>query len=667
MGSWIGGDRDGNPFVDADVLRLAVDRQVTVALRHLLAELDALGDDLSMSSRLVEPTKELLALADASGDESPFRRDEPYRRAVRGLHARLEATAIALVGQVPEPHRTPASVTASPFTGPHELDDALQVIDTSLRGHGAAAIAEARLADVRRSIDVFGFHLCGLDLRQNADVHEHVVDELLRGAGACADYRSLPEDERVAVLCAELASPRPMVGPATEHTYDEVTSKELAILRVAAEAVRRVGPDILPHYVISKCESVSDVLEVALLLQEVGLATPDSLGLDIVPLFESIADLERAGATVRSLLGIARYRGWLAARGDVQEVMIGYSDSNKDGGYLASNWALYGSELELVRAVGEFGVRLRLFHGRGGAVGRGGGPSYDAIRAQPEGAVDGALRITEQGEVVTAKYADPDHARRNLEAIVAATLEATLVDVEGLGEDAPRCHEVLRELAEVSGRAYRNLVYETPGFVDWFRSATPVNEFAELNIGSRPASRTASTRIEDLRAIPWVFAWSQCRIMLPGWYGVGTAIDEWVAGDDGRLAVLRDMHDRWPFFRTVMSNAAMVLAKSDLAIASRYRMLVPDPELRESIWQRISEEHARSVAAILSVTRHSSLLEDNPTLARSVRHRFPYLDPLNLLQVSFLERWRAGERDELVHRGIHLTMNGLATGLRNSG
>lgn len=665
MGSWIGGDRDGNPFVDAAALRLAVHRQTTVALRHLLGQLDALEAELSMSSRLVRPTDELLELADASLDDSPFRSDEPYRRAVRGLHARLAATAIALVGETPAPHR--AHVELPRFRDADELAEALATIDRSLRSHGAGAIADGRLARVRRAVGVFGFHLCSLDMRQNADVHERVVAELLRVARVHDDYAALDEEARVALLRAELAWPRPLVGPATEGRYGETTAKELEILRAAAEIHRRVGRAAIPNYVISKCRSVSDVLAVAVLLKEVGLATPDRLDVAIVPLFETIDDLDAAGTVVQAMLRDDRYRAWVDGLGGAQEVMLGYSDSNKDGGYLAANWALYRAERALVDVTRAAGVRLRLFHGRGGTVGRGGGPSYEAILAQPDGAVDGALRITEQGEVVAAKYADPDHARRTLEAMLAATLEATLVDVEGLGNDLGRFHDVLDELAARSRDAYRALVYDTPGFVEWFRAATPITEISELNIGSRPASRTSSDRIEDLRAIPWVFSWSQARIMLPGWYGVGAAVEGWCGGDDARLSLLREMHDRWPFFRSVLSNMAMVLAKSDLSIAARYRMLVPDEALREHVWEQIRAEHERCVRTVLAITGHSSLLADNPTLARSIRHRFPYLDPLNLLQVSLLQRWRAGEHDELIRRAIHLTINGLATGLRNSG
>jgi phosphoenolpyruvate carboxylase len=665
MGSWIGGDRDGNPFVTADVVRHAVQRQTTKALAHHLAELDRLAVELSMSTRLVTPTPALLALADASQDESPFRQDEPYRRALRGMHARLAATASRLTGEVPgrAPH-----ATLPPYDGPDELAADLAVVDASLRSHGAALIADDRLAALRRAVAVFGFHLCSLDLRQNADVHEAVVAELLALAGVTEDYRRLSEEARVQLLLRELATARPLTGPRAQ--LSEQTASELAILRAAADMIDRVGQAALPNYVISKCDAVSDVLEVAILLREVGILRPGAdvpLPMQIVPLFETIDDLGRAGTTLRKLLAIERWRRWVAARDGVQEVMLGYSDSNKDGGYLAANWALYRAELDLVAAARAHGVRLRLFHGRGGTVGRGGGPSYEAILAQAPGSVAGSLRITEQGEMVAAKYAEPELARRNLEALVAATLEASCLDVEGLGDDAAMAYALMDELASRARDAYRLLVYETPRFVEWFRAATPIREIAELNIGSRPASRTASDRIEDLRAIPWVFSWSQCRIMLPGWYGVGTAFESWVEGYAHRLARLRELYDRWPFFQTVLSNMGMVLAKTDLAIAARYAALVPDEELGRRVFARITAEHERTVRMLLAITRQPVLLADNLPLARSIHHRFPYLDPLNHLQVTLLRRWRGGDRSQLVQRGIQLTLNGLATGLRNSG
>ncbi|MGK5170877.1 phosphoenolpyruvate carboxylase [Geodermatophilus sp. CPCC 205761] len=666
-GSWIGGDRDGNPFVTADAVRRASTRQAETALAHHLGELLALHDELSMSDRLITPTPELAHLAEASRDDSPFRADESYRRALHGIHARLAATAQRVLGFVPgrPPHHE-----LEPYDGPDELLADLATVDTSLRRHGADALADDRLARLRDAVEVFGFHLCGLDMRQNSAVHEEVLGELLAWAGVCPDYAALDEDDRVALLVGELRMRRPLVRHGAE--LSELARGELDLLEAAAGQVRELGPRAIPNYVISMCESVSDVLEVAVLLKEVGLLDPDgedgpTCPVGISPLFETIADLQRAAQTMSAVLGEPLYRTLVANRGDVQEVMLGYSDSNKDGGYLAANWALYRAELALVEVARTEGIRLRLFHGRGGTVGRGGGPSYDAIRAQPPGAVAGALRITEQGEVIAAKYADPDLARRNLEAVVAATLESTLLDVEGLGEDAEPAYALLDDLAARAQQAYRALVHETPGFVDWFRAATPIGELAELNIGSRPPSRKAGDSIADLRAIPWVFSWSQSRIMLPGWYGTGTALESWVDGDDAKLARLQELHRRWPFLRTMLSNMGMVLAKTDLGLAARYAELVPDEELRHRVFDQITAEHERSCRMLLAVTGDDRLLADNPSLARSIRNRFPYLEPLHHLQVEMLRRRRGGDDDELVRRNIQLTINGIATALRNSG
>lgn len=675
-GSWIGGDRDGNPFVDAEALRRATTRQAETALGHHLAELEALTDELSMSDRLVTPTAELYALAEASRDESPFRADEPYRRALRGISGRLAATAVAVLGRVPGPgprEQLPA------YTSPDELSADLDVVDTSLRSHGAGTLADDRLQRLREAVEVFGFHLCGLDLRQNSAVHESVVGELLAWAGVCDDYAALDEAARVQLLAGELALRRPLVRAGAELSED--TRKELDVLVAAAEQVAVLGPRTIPNYVISMCESVSDVLEVAVLLKEVGLLDPGAAqgptcSVGISPLFETIDDLRSAGATLSAVLEQPLYRALLAGRGDVQEVMLGYSDSNKDGGYLAANWALYRAELDLVDVARNEGIRLRLFHGRGGTVGRGGGPSYEAIRAQPPGAVAGALRITEQGEVIAAKYADPDLARRNLEALLAATLESSLLDIEGLGTDAEAAYALLDELAVRAQRAYRALVHETPGFVEWFRAATPISELGELNIGSRPPSRKAGDSIADLRAIPWVFSWSQTRIMLPGWFGTGSALAGWVDGDgsgqEDRLARLRELHRTWPFFRTVLSNMGMVLAKTDLGLAARYAELVPDEDLRHRVFDQITAEHERTRRMLLAITGDEELLADNPSLRRSIRNRFPYLEPLHHLQVEMLRRRRSavsadGPDDELTRRNIQLTINGIATALRNSG
>ena len=665
-GSWIGGDRDGNPFVVAATLEYAIAAQARVAFAHYLDEIHALGGELSLSTRLVQPTPELLRLAAAAHDENPHRVDEPYRQALIGIYARVAATAGALAGYVPP--RAPHG-ELPPYASPAELVADLQTIAASLAAHGAAPLAAGRLQPLLSAVGIFGFHLAVLDLRQNADVHEAVVGELLARAGVVADYAALPEAERVALLGRELAGPRLLHSP--HLGYSERTATELAIVAVAAGIHRRFGAAALPNYVISKCQSVSDLLEVAILLKEGGLLQGERLAVNIVPLFETIDDLERGAAIMRAAFALPAYRRWLDGRGGWQEVMLGYSDSNKDGGYVTANWALYRAELALVEAFRAHGVKLRLFHGRGGTVGRGGGPSFEAILAQPAGSVTGGLRVTEQGEIIASKYSDPDLGRRNLETLVAATLEASFLDTERLGERAPDYHAAADALSASACAAYRGLVYDTPEFVGYFRAATPIAEIAGLNIGSRPASRTASTRIEDLRAIPWVFSWGQCRLMLPGWYGFGTAVDAFLdrhpEGPAAGLALLAEMNERWPFFRSVLSNMAMVLAKTDLAIASRYAELVPDAAARTVIFGRIVAEHERSVRHVLAVTGHATLLEDNPTLARSIRNRFPYLDPLNHLQVELLRRHRAGDTSERTRRAIHLTINGLAAGLRNSG
>jgi phosphoenolpyruvate carboxylase len=663
-GSWIGGDRDGNPNVTADVVRLATGSAAHTAFGRYFSELTALEQELSLSTRLVRLSPSLTALADQC--EEPARADEPYRRALRVIHGRLTATAFEILDRQPE---YGLDLGMPPYGGPAELLADLDVIDESLRENGSALLADDRLARLRESVHVFGFHLSGLDLRQNSDVHEEVVAELLAWAGVHSDYRSLPESERVEILAAELATRRPLTSSDAE--LSELARKELDIVIAAARAVDVFGPAAVPNYVISMCQSVSDMLEAAILLKEAGLldasAEQPYCPVGIVPLFETIDDLQRGSAILEAVLDLPLYRAVVAARGESQEVMLGYSDSNKDGGYLAANWALYRAELDLVESARKTGIRLRLFHGRGGTVGRGGGPSYDAILAQPPGAVKGSLRITEQGEVIAAKYAEPRIAHRNLETLLAATLESTLLDTEGLGDAAEPAYEVLDDLAARAQRAYAELVHETPGFVEYFKASTPVSEIGSLNIGSRPTSRKPTTSISDLRAIPWVLAWSQSRVMLPGWYGTGTAFADWIAEGDGRLEVLQDLYRRWPFFRTVLSNMAQVLAKSDMGLAARYAELVEDEALRRRVFDKIVAEHDRTIAMHRLITGQDDLLADNPALARSVFNRFPYLEPLNHLQVELLRRFRSGDEEELVQRGILLTMSGLATALRNSG
>ena len=664
MGSWIGGDRDGNPFVTAEVLEKTLAMQANRVFRFYLEELHTLGSQLSMATLLVNVSDDLRALAESSPDHSPHRSDEPYRLAISGIYARLAATYTRLLGA----HAViPPSGPAAPYDSAEALAADLDIIHQSLVENGSAKITRGRLRHLRRAVRVFGFYLAPLDLRQNSDVHERVVAELLRAADASVDYLSLDEEGRIALLCREIASARPLVSPYL--TYSDETRSELAIYRGAALAHQRYGRQAVPNCIISKTDGVSDMLELALLLKESGLLHPQEgrLDVNIIPLFETIGDLQHSATAMDRLFSLPEYARFLASRAQAQEVMLGYSDSNKDGGFLTSGWELYKAELELIKVFEKHGVRLRLFHGRGGSVGRGGGPSYQAILAQPAGAVQGQIRLTEQGEVITAKYGNPEVGRRNLEVLAAATVEASLLAHQ---EPAPEAAYLaaMEELSADAFRAYRDLVYETDGFEQYFWESTVISEIAGLNIGSRPASRKKTTAIEDLRAIPWVFSWSQCRLMLPGWFGFGTAVQRYLAKHpDTGLATLQAMFKNWSFFATVLSNMEMVLAKSDIGIASRYAQLVRDPALRDRIFPRMQDEHSLTIAVLKQISGQNELLEANPLLARSIRNRFPYMSPLNHVQIELLQRFREGDADERVRRGIHLTINGIAAGLRNSG
>jgi len=666
MGAWIGGDRDGNPYVTHDVTRHALVRQSSTAFDYLLSEVHRLGSELSQSLRWVRVTPELEALAARSPDTSAHRRDEPYRRALTGIYARLAATSRSLDQHPPERAEV---APAECYADAQEFVRDLDILADSLTRNGAARIASGRLRALQRAAQVFGFFLAPLDMRQHSGVFEQVVGELFESGAHRGGYLDLDEQGRQQWLLEELAIPRLLRSP--HLSYSESTAEELRILDTAAELQRRYGVRALPNHIISNTNGVSDMLELALLLKEAGLLRPGRaprLSINIIPLFETIADLRGCARIMDEILKVPLYRELLESRGNVQEIMLGYSDSNKDGGYLTSNWELYKAEVKLVEVFKKHGVKLRLFHGRGGTVGRGGGPSYQGILAQPPGTVQGQIRITEQGEVIASKYSDPDIGRRNLETLVAATLEATLLNRGGVRPDEATYREAMEELSADAYAAYRRLVYETPGFVAFFRAATPIAEIADLHVGSRPASRKKSDRIEDLRAIPWVFSWSLARIMLPGWFGFGSAVEQFIArrGDAG-YPLLQEMHRNWPFFRALMSNMDMVLSKSDIHIASRYAELVTDQGLRERIFTRIETEYHRTIAHLLAVTGQRELLERNPLLARSLRNREPYIDPLNHLQVESLRRYRAGEQDDKTKRAILLTINGIAAGLRNSG
>ena len=660
LGSWIGGDRDGNPFVTADALRHALGRQAETALVHYLDCVHALGQDLSIATGLSNTPEAVLALADRSGDTSPSRADEPYRRALAGLYARLCATHVRLAGKQPP---RPSALTGEAYASPGDLRHDLAVLANGLATDGAGMLASGgALGRLIRAVEIFGFHLATLDLRQNSDVHERVVAELVQVAGVCPDYLALDEAARVALLRAELGHGRLLVN--RWHEYTEETAKELAIIEAAAQAHADYGTQAITAYNISKAESVSDMLEVNLLLKEAGLyrpgATPEA-AIMAVPLFETIADLENAPQIMRAYFALPEIAALVKARG-YQEVMVGYSDSNKDGGYLTSTWSLNHASRALAKVFAETGIAMQLFHGRGGAVGRGGGSSFAAIRAQPKGTVQGRIRITEQGEVIAAKYGTVESAELNLEAITSAALIATL-DHDGLSEaDETRFAAAMDMISRDAFRAYRDLVYGTEGFNQFFRTATPISEIANLKIGSRPSSRSKSQKIEDLRAIPWVFSWAQARIMLPGWYGVGQALEG--CADKGLLSA---MAQGWPFFQALLGNMEMVLAKSDMDIARHYAGLVPDEALRDHVFGAITSGWNAAHDNLLSITGQSRLLANNPALDASIRLRLPYIVPLNLLQIELIKRHRAGEADERIPEGIQLSINAIATALRNSG
>jgi phosphoenolpyruvate carboxylase len=660
LGSWIGGDRDGNPNVNATSLTLAMARASEVVLSWYLDQVHALGAELSISTELATASADVDRLAACSGDRSAARQDEPYRRALTGIYARLGATYESFTGRAPQRR---ATARGEPYAGSAELCRDLRALARSLGAAGEGLLATGgMLGRLIRAVESFGFHLATLDLRQNSDVHERVVAELLRVAGVTADYARLGEEERIECLRRELASERLLGSPYAEYT-DE-TRAELAVVQAAADAHRRYGHECIQYYVVSKSDSVSDLLEVNILLKEAGLYRghpPQRAALLVVPLFETIADLERSTAIMQRWLSFPEVAEAVRAHGH-QEVMVGYSDSNKDGGYLTSVWSLHQATRALARVFKEHATRLQLFHGRGGAVGRGGGSSFAAIRAQPAGTVQGRIRITEQGEVIAAKYGTRESAAANLQTMTAATVLASLDPPVVPSAEQEPFETALAEMSRHAFHAYRELVYESAGFTDFFRQMTPIAEIAELKIGSRPASRTPSERIEDLRAIPWVFSWAQARVMLPGWYGVGEAMR--ALGDPQRL---REMVDAWPFFRATLANLEMVLAKSDMAIAEHYVTLVSDRALATRVFSRIRAAWQLTHDQLLEATGQTRLLERTPALDRSIRLRLPYIEPLNLLQVELLKRLRSGERDARVVEGLQLSVSAIATALRNSG
>ncbi|PWB84334.1 MAG: phosphoenolpyruvate carboxylase [Methylocystaceae bacterium] len=671
MGTWVGGDRDGNPNVRAESLSTALRLQSETALRFYLTEVHELGAELSISRKYAGCSQALEDLAARSSDDNPHRDDEPYRRSLIGVYARLAGTLEQLTGAQAQRH---AVAPAEPYPNVRAFLADLNIVDDSLRCHHSEVIATQRLEPLIRAVEVFGFHLATVDLRQSSDRHEETIAELLAQARIAPDYAALEETEKQALLLRLLSDPRPV--RLVDASYSENAASELAIFETAAKLRKTFGHESIRHYIVSHTETVSDLLEVLLLQKECGMmrgtldprdASVVSADLIIVPLFETIGDLRNAAVIMRDFYALPGIVKLVTNSGAQQDIMLGYSDSNKDGGILASIWELYRASTALAEFFqGLPSIAMRLFHGRGGTVGRGGGPSYDAILAQPPGTVNGQIRLTEQGEVIAAKYANPQIGRVNLELLVAATLEATLLSQSKA--PPPEFLDVAEQLSQWGMDAYRGLVYDTPDFVDYFFASTPISEIASLNIGSRPASRKPSRKIEDLRAIPWSFSWGQARLALPGWYGFGSSIARFLEGDGGeRLELLRRMYREWPFFRTLLSNIDMILSKTDLSIARHYAALVPDRALADRIFAEIEAEWTRAGDALEKITGSTERLADNPALARSLQHRFPYIAPLNYLQVELIRRWRGGETGDDIRQGILMSINGVAAGLRNTG
>jgi len=662
-GAWIGGDRDGNPFVNADIMSETMRKQSTKALEFFLEQLHKLGGELSLSTEIVSITKELETLADKSGDKSTHRETEPYRKAIVGMYNRLAAT-LRKIDKTKSP-RTPLA-KAKPYSNSEELITDLDVIQKSLKENGADLLARGRVRHLRRAVDCFGFYLASLDMRQNSDVHERLVGELLEAVQPGTNYSELSEEDRIALLVEELQNKRPLLRQ--DITYSEEAEKELGIFRMALKLKNKYGEAAVRNAIISNTQSASDLLELAVIMKQIGLVSPEGeTTMNLIPLFETIGDLQACPEIMDRLLSIPEYKQLVDARGGTQEVMLGYSDSNKDGGFITSGWELYKAEIKLIELFKKHNVRLRLFHGRGGTVGRGGGPSYDAILAQPNGAVNGHLRLTEQGEIISSKYTNPELGRRNLEILAAATLEASLLQ-DARPEPKETDLSAMEEISDGAFKKYRDLVYDDPNFVEYFWNATVINEIAGLNIGSRPASRKKTRAVEDLRAIPWVFSWSQCRLMVPGWYGFGSGVKAFLDahGDEG-IKRLQEMFAGWQFFQAQLSNMDMVLSKTNLGIAERYAGLVPEKELADRIFTKISDEMNLTIEMLFKITGQTRLLESNPLLERSIQNRFPYLDPINHIQVELMRKYRSDDEDPNILRGLQLTINGIAAGLRNSG
>ena len=704
FGSWMGGDRDGNPHVTAAVTEhtLLLHRETALGLyqddlERLQRHLSVAADEASLPSALRQSLRrdaadlpDIAASADAQFAEEPFRRKVAFMRArvqaarrMNGMR-RTAVLARGAVGPAEEHAVTRAQRLWSQTTEPPRAHDAhvayrrasqlradLRLMADALRAQGASRLAAGMLRDLERRAEAFGFHLARLDLRQHSRPNAEAMAELLRAAGVEADYLSLSEPQRTAVLARELANPRPLAHP--HGRWSEATAEVLALFQTTRRMQEELGSEACNVYIVSMTAGVSDVLTPLLFAKEAGLfapeAEPPTSGLQVVPLFETIEDLRGCGAILTALLDLPVYRRQLQAWGGLQQVMLGYSDSNKDGGFVSSNWELYRAQRELAAVCRQRGVRLLLFHGRGGAVGRGGGPTNRAILGQPPGSLEAGLRLTEQGEVAFARYGNAGIAHRHLEQTLNAVLRAGLRDTAP-PEPPPEFTQAMDALSAAAHRAYRALVHEEPDFLSYFRQATPIDQVADLRIGSRPAKRKDGERLEDLRAIPWVFSWTQSRHGLPGWYGLGAALEE-VMRDEALRDRLAAMHRDWPFFRSLIDNAQMGLGRSDRAVARLYAGLAAPEGLRDRTLRAVLAEWDRAERGILAVTSTAEPLQNAPVLRRSIRLRNPYVDPMSFVQVTMLRRLRALADDDprraAVRDLVALSVNGIAAGLQNTG
>lgn len=659
MGSWIGGDRDGNPFVTPSVTlqALAIMREAAIGfLDHRLTEL---AGRLSVSDRMVAPTSHLHDLLAAYGGFFPeldrhlqeSNRGEPYRRLLTLMRERLRASR---------------SGAEHGYESPDQLVADMRVIEGGLLEQHAEMITRGEFHDVIRQVEVFGFQFATLDIRDHAARHEQTLAHALAEAGVEADYQALDESGRQDVLLREIDNPRPLV-PRDVNDWPDVPQEVLGQFAAVRDALTGPVRARIETYIISHAEEPSDLLEVLLLMKETGLASAggSDAKLRIAPLFEEGATLAASTVTMKSLLSMPAYRTALTAAGGTQEIMIGYSDSNKDAGYFASSWGLYKAQQELGELLEASKVPFLFFHGRGGAIGRGGGPTNQAIVALPAGTVGGRIKMTEQGEVISARYSSMPIAHRELELSVGAALFRSFPASSRNGREPEWFRPMMDRMGDTSEEAYRSLVFGDPDFITFFHQATPIDVISRLQLGSRPARRKSSTDIRDLRAIPWVFSWTQSRIILPGWFGLGTALQ--AAIDEWGLDKVRDVLHSSDFFKVTISNAEMAINKADMGIARRYASLVDDVAVRDRIWGKIEAEYDLTKASILAITGQSALHEQEPTLQRTIERRNPYVDPLSVIQVELLRRWRDDPGNDELLEALQLAVNGIAGGLRNTG